>query len=309
MVRSLKKKISGFSVRDNSGQHLTSGLSGTVVSLVPASQVAISQQDSGEFALLGSAKASVETLSEEERSSLVVKYRLKARKLSRSILRKWHARLDLQEVDSVVDLSLCEAVRRFNPSKGASFMTFMYFHLRGNLIRAVAGAVQDSVIPSFEDQEVTGYAAQVDDSSTSQIQTRAPKIADIVSALYGDGQTSPDDELYKIQVARIMTSARSKLDKLEQEVIERLYFHEHPLLDIADSLGYSRCHISRVKKRALRILGMEIAKHLPHLKNCEINLDEDDARANIISRRNIRRRRPRAKKTSEARSSRLFAVA
>ena len=315
MVRSLKKKISDFPVRDSSGQHLTSEISsvisGTVVSIssVPSSSLTVSNSARLNANSQKDASASIGTLTEEERHSLVVKYRLKARKLSRSILRKWHARLDLQEVDSVVDLSLCEAVRRFNPSKGASFMTFMYFHLRGNLIRAVAGAVQDSVIPSFEDQEVTGYAAQVDDSSTSQVQARAPKIADIVSALYGDGQTTPDDDLYKTQVAKIMTSAIRRLDKLEQEVIERLYFHEHPLLDIADSLGYSRCHISRVKKRALRVLGDEIAKHLPHLKNCAVHLDEDDGRVNITSRRHIRRRRPRAKKASEARSGRLFAVA
>src|SRR5690348_15064745 len=71
------------------------------------------------------------------KEELVLRYRMKARKLARSILRKWHSRLDLQEVDSIVDLSLCEAVARYNPAKGASFMTFLFYHLRGNLIRAV----------------------------------------------------------------------------------------------------------------------------------------------------------------------------
>lgn len=64
--------------------------------------------------------------SRRERTELVVGYRLKARKLARSILRRWHARLDVGEVDSIVDLSLCEAVQRFSPEKGASFMTFMF---------------------------------------------------------------------------------------------------------------------------------------------------------------------------------------
>ena len=89
----------------------------------------------------------IEVLTPYEREELVVTHRIKARKLARSILRKWHARLDIQEVDSIVDLSLCEAVRRYNPAFGASFITFLYYHMRGNLIRAVTDAACQNTIP------------------------------------------------------------------------------------------------------------------------------------------------------------------
>jgi DNA-directed RNA polymerase sigma subunit (sigma70/sigma32) len=101
-------------------------------------------------------------LTEEARTELVLTYRIKARKLARSILRKWHARLDLQEVDSIVDLSLCEAVRRYNPTKGASFMTFLFYHMRGNLIRAVTTAATANTLPSAE-----GQGRQAESTATS----------------------------------------------------------------------------------------------------------------------------------------------
>jgi hypothetical protein len=37
-------------------------------------------------------------------------------------------------------------------------------------------------------------------------------------------------------------------------VIERIYLKGQQLMDIARSLGYSRCHISRVKRKALETL-------------------------------------------------------
>ena len=50
-----------------------------------------------------------------QQEALVMKYRAKARKLGRSMLRRWHSRMELDEIDSIVDLSLCEAVKRFDP--------------------------------------------------------------------------------------------------------------------------------------------------------------------------------------------------
>jgi RNA polymerase sigma factor (sigma-70 family) len=199
------------------------------------------------------------SLSEMDRESLVIEYRLKAQKLSRSILRKWHARLDNQEVDSIVDLSLCEAVRRYNPDKGASFMTFMFFHLRGNLIRAVAGAVQAQAFPAFDD-EVDSFSPQSEISGHTHAKSgvKGPNLSDVTMALYGNDDLMPDDALEKKQLAHLSRRACELLDPLEQEVIHRLFFREQQLLDIADALGYSRCHISRVKKKALQVLRDEL---------------------------------------------------
>ncbi|OVE79762.1 hypothetical protein BVY02_02340, partial [bacterium J17] len=75
---------------------------------------------------------------------LILEHRENGRKLARSMLRKWRVRMPAEEIDSIVDLTLCEAAKRFDPDKGASFMTFFFYHLRGHLVRAVAEATQTS---------------------------------------------------------------------------------------------------------------------------------------------------------------------
>lgn len=231
------------------------------------------------------------TLSPLEQQDLVVEYRTKARKLARSILRKWHSRLDLQEVDSIVDLSLCEAVRRFNPTKGASFMTFLFYHMRGNLIRAVAQAANANVIPVF-------------DSETGEVKAdgdRTVNAQEIAEALCSHDHISPDDTLLRKEMAGLSQEACSKLDNLEREVIARIFIQEQQLMDIATSLGYSRCHISRVKKKALETLFAELTKTVHHgdedaLKT-KPNFDLADLDESATTeRRKIHRRRPRARK-------------
>jgi len=227
--------------------------------------------------------------SRRERTELVVGYRLKARKLARSILRRWHARLDVGEVDSIVDLSLCEAVQRFSPEKGASFMTFMFFHLRGNLIRAVAGSVTAYSLLGADAEDY------LDDGATPG---RTVNAAEVARALFNNDHSSPDEELFRKQLASISADAFDRLDPLEREVIRRIFLAEEQLLDIADHLGYSRCHISRVKKRALETLYHELRDSLGDELTRIIPSATEEVAGDEFERREIRRRRPRSTKAA-----------
>ena len=226
------------------------------------------------------------SLTQRERSELVLEFRMKARKLARSILRKWHARLDLQEVDSVVDLSLCEAVKRFNPTKGASFLTFLYYHLRGNLIRAVSTAASQNAVPGYDD-DVTATASNAGINAI-----------EVAEALCSHESLPPDEVLLKKELIELSSEACSRLDELEREVIERIYLKGQQLIDIAASLGYSRCHISRVKKKALETLQEDMTVSL-NIEKITENSSEPAGLHEITlrrtSRRTVQRRRPRSK--------------
>jgi len=227
-------------------------------------------------------------LTEAQREELVLEFRLKARKLGRSILRKWQARLDLQEVDSVVDLSLCEAVKRFDPNRGASFMTFLYYHLKGNLVRAVTSAANANIVPASDQQQ----------DSENEDRNLANAI-DIAESLSGSEPTLPEEELLQKELVELSQQACLKLDQLERQVIERIYLQGQQLLDIAATLGYSRCHISRVKKKALETLEVEMRARLDEQKP-----QKKVEPAASSSRRKIHRRRPRSKKAVELRKQR-----
>jgi|GEM_PF-875089 len=244
-------------------------------------------------------KRNDEFLTPQQRENLVLKYRLKARKISRSMLRRWQSRMDLQEVDSVVDLSLCEAVRRFNPNMGAGFMTFMFYHLRGNMIRAVTQAATLNSVPvgdlqGGEDRENGGD----DFYHNSALSAHANEIAE---ALCGEDLPSPEDVLFSKEMNSIGISACERLDPLEREVIERIYLKEQQLMDIASSLGYSRCHISRVKRKALDTLQSDLNDYLEAPEagtTAELEAEKESHLAAMASEdtKTHYRRRPRTEK-------------
>ena len=229
-----------------------------------------------------------------QQEALIIKYRMKARKLGRSILRRWHSRMEIDEVDSIVDLSLCEAVKRFDPLKGASFMTFLFYHLKGNLVRAVTSAAASTAIPiaiaelsdsAFADDERRSYSPQ------------ALNAIELAQAVSSEDIPQPDEALWRKELNAKSSSACEKLDALEREIVKRIFVHEQQIIDIAAALGYSRCHISRVKKKALSSLQDELCTIMNREDYGMLaanDVEEDDVRVRIANRRAIHRRRPRS---------------
>ena len=239
-------------------------------------------------------------LSDATREELIIQNRSRARKLARSILRKWHSRLDLEEVDSIVDLSLCEAAQRFNPQIGAGFMTFLFYHLRGNLIRAVTIAATANTIPIAEVNMLSGNESDRDFSGRKG--KSLMNAVEVAGALCGNEYVSPDEALSKKELIKISQNARENLDYLEKEVIERIYMNEEQLLDIAYDLGYSRCHISRIKRKALEALYNGMAS-LAGEDSLETRPNFEEEEEDLSARREIRRkmttRRPRSRKAQK----------
>ena len=231
------------------------------------------------------AKRAKATLSPAEQEEMILSHRLKARSLAHSILRKWHSRLDSQEVESVVDLSLCEAVRRYNRRKGASFITFMFYHLRGNLIRAVAAAASLNYLPlpDFEGAESNNEGAAN--------KGRCLNAIEIADSFFNHDYVSLDDALLKKEVASLSSKACGTLDPLEKEVIYRIYVLEQQLMDIASNLGYSRCHISRVKRKALEALHGELKEVLEINKKPCFDEEVEVSRKKLMFRRRGAKRR------------------
>jgi len=97
----------------------------------------------------------------------------------------------------------------------------------------------------------------------------------------------------KREKSSLCQQAIVKLDDLEKEIIDRSYGQDEPLVDIARLLGYSRCHISRVKKRALdrirEYIGDASAEYLAEIAKGE-NEDDSIVEEKAEPRRNRRRR-------------------
>ena len=201
--------------------------------------------------------AKVLTPEEHQRQieELILNHRDNGRKLARSILRRWRVRMMTDEIDSIVDLTLCEAAKRFSPEFGASFMTFFFYHLRGHLVRAVANAAQASnLFLSFAQSSGFDTLERIFPAGQENAWNYVPE-----QGVVGNREIdTPENILLRKEQDSITRTACGQLDSLQREIIDRSYSDEQALVDIAKDLGYSRCHISRVKKVALKKLKLII---------------------------------------------------
>lgn len=215
---------------------------------------------------------------------LVLNHRENARKLARSILRKWRVRMNAEEIDSIVDLTLCEAAQRYCPDKGASFMTFLFYHLRGQLVRAVTTAAQANSIFL-----ACAQSAGIDTSDWYRMED-GPSwdfVPDYLEPEHLENET-PEQSILKKELIGRCSKACDKLDTLEREIILRSFHKEEALVDIAKDLGYSRCHISRVKKSAIERLKVMMREEMNASDSSENSKDSKRPLGRQISSSRVR---------------------
>lgn len=177
-------------------------------------------------------------LSQAKISSLAVDHQELGLKMAWKLLSNWRVRLAVDDVTSIVGLALMEAAHRFDPTKGAAFGTFLFYHIRGLLLKEITNAMNDKNI--------------------SKIGTDVENYHTLFNTLYhmrGENplieHETPEKILQRQELSQICETAYSALDELEQEVIKRHVMNEESLVDISRDLNYCRCHISRVKHSAL----------------------------------------------------------
>lgn len=182
----------------------------------------------------------VRKLSPERFEQIVLEHREHGRRLAWSFLSSWRVRLHHDEVSSIVGAALCEAAHRFDESRGVSFKTFLFYHLRGMLLKEIARAVSEQrVLQYVPGSTLSDGLGSVTDASQTFPDTQPVEMDD------------PEKIVERQELANICLEACKELDELEREIVLRHYVYDEPLIEIAEDLDYCRCHISRVKSRGL----------------------------------------------------------
>lgn len=163
-------------------------------------------------------------------------------KLAWKLLRSWRIRLVEDDVISIVGVALCEAAYRFDPKREASFKTFLFYHLRGALIKEIARIVQNQKFCTSMPQELFDVSEGFESPEN---------VHRIFPAVEFD---TPELLLQRKELTEFCKEASTFLDNLQQEVILRYFYYDESLTTIAEKLGYCRCHISRVKSKAISVL-------------------------------------------------------
>lgn len=170
---------------------------------------------------------------------LILENREHGRRLAWSFLTSWRIRMNHDEVMSVVGMALCEAANRFDARKGVAFRTFFFYHLRGMLLKEIARLIEEQkLLQVIPESAVNG--------ATGRDHAYVPKE---ISALVD--YNNPERLLQRSQLSHFCWEGCAQLDPLEQEILVRYFVYDEPLITIAKELKYCRCHVSRVKSRAL----------------------------------------------------------
>ncbi|MBL7662779.1 sigma-70 family RNA polymerase sigma factor [bacterium] len=191
--------------------------------------------------LLKSTKKTPQTLNSEEKVVIILEHQDFARRIAWKMLNHWRIRLESDEVESVVGCALCEAAERYDTSFDASFKTFLFYHLRGLLLREITASVRARcniplVLFLGDDREV--IVERVLEPLTEY--------------------NTPESMIIHREKANLCKDALATLDEMEKEVLKRHFVDDQNIVDIANELGYCRCHISRVKNKAIRSLSKTV---------------------------------------------------
>lgn len=224
-------------------------------------------------------------LSEAERSELIVSHREIGRKLASKLLRTWRIRLSPEDVESIVDVTLCEAAAKFDPNFGAQFSTFVFHYIRGNLLQTIERSVGAKRIMD---------AARRSAATVSPV-VKAPPISEDEKApihlepeLLGmrDIET-PEQTMLNKERKNFLHTAMAVLDERERYVIAGLYFKGLTIQSIAKDLGCSRKQVVIIRSHSLNKLRVSASAS----GLLAVKVEPIQTRPEIARR--MRRRRPR----------------
>jgi RNA polymerase sigma factor for flagellar operon FliA len=185
---------------------------------------------------------------------------------------------------SCASVALVEVARRFDPTAGASFATYALPRLQGAVldelrsgdwasrsVRAAArrtDAATDALTislgrPPTKEELATSLGVARSDLDSLQIDVhRAVMVSiDAETGTEGGGSLdlpdtgdSPERALLRSERVRHLHDAIRALPDRLDEVVERNFFGDESLTDIADSLGVTLSRVSQMRARALTLL-------------------------------------------------------
>lgn len=193
---------------------------------------------------------------------------------------------DPEDLRQVAQLALVKAVDRFDPSFGVRFSTFAGQTINGELKRyfrdhtwsvrvsrtlqetalevrnaADAMAVSAGRFPTVQElAERTGYETDVivqalDVRSAQRANSLDERLGDEPkSATVGNSLGVEDCNFDRTEVKLTMASLLEQLDERDRRIVEMRFYQELTQQEIADELGMSQMHVSRLLRSVLETL-------------------------------------------------------
>lgn len=211
------------------------------------------------------------------REELISRYLPFARRLAGKYRNRWESADDLQQVAS---LGLLNAVLRFDPDNGTPFAAFASPTIHGELKRYFRDRVWMVRVPRDLQEEIIEVEHATDELTARLRRTPTPTEIDELTGLgegaasrasaakadrvpssldstLDDGQTplerfgSVDQNFESVENADLFRGAMSDLDTDARAVMRLRFVEDMTQSEIAERIGCSQMHISRVLRRSI----------------------------------------------------------
>lgn len=214
------------------------------------------------------------TACSSQRDRTIEEYRYLCARAARKFMRDGIDRGDLEQVAAI---GLIKATDRFDPSIGTPFEAYAWMLVLGELMHYVRDSERAVRAPrrmreldrrcSTAERELWGrlgrdpkvselaqYLGVGEEECREMLRYRDEGIPVSVEALRPYEQLALsytiDSQLDRV----LIESGLSRLSRVEQEILREIYENDTPVGEIAKRLGYSRRHITRLHREALRKL-------------------------------------------------------
>ena len=198
------------------------------------------------------------TLLEQQNRSAqrIIEHREIGRKLACRLLREWRVQLNSDDLDSIVDLTVCEAAGRFDESRGVRFTTFLYHYMRGNLLRTI-----EDIVAQKRAVQAAAYSASAGRNERFDLED-CPELSDSLDpdAMKPQGFDTPEEYMLRRERISMVGRVCAKLRAEEQFVIAKMFFEGSSHQQVGAELGLSKRDVLALQKRALESLRKLVAQ-------------------------------------------------
>ncbi len=218
----------------------------------------------------------------QEREGRIESHRYLCTRAARKFVRRGVDRADLEQVAAI---GLIKAVDRDDAAKGTPLEAYAWVFILGELMHYVRDcervlraprrlrelerrwvvAERELWVLLGREPKDSEIAALVDASGDEQLEVRRYREAGSVLSMDTIPPFAARDLFYTIdnQLDRVVIDAAlARLSPLEREILKEIYERDTPLVELAQRLGYSRRHMTRLHRGALKKLSPYTQPHI-----------------------------------------------
>ncbi len=241
-----------------------------------------------------------DTLSEEERESLILEHLPQVRLVARKIHERVPDSVCFDDLLSAGVIGLIQAIDHFDPRQGVKLKTYAEFRIRGAILdslrdidwaprlkRRQARELETAIARAEQKLGRTPEEAEIARELNLGIEDYRRRLTEMEALNVGELEylrderespvllkytPSPDEEspavtLERAELERLIATSIDRIPKAEKTVLSLYFYEELTLREIAEVMGIHLSRVSQIKSQAILRLRTSLAKRWPGVRS------------------------------------------